>query len=119
IAVLAQRLVRKVCPNCKTEYDPPMNIRKSVESIGGEIETYYRGMGCKKCRNTGYAGRIAVHELFVLDDDIVTMINENTNPKEMRGVAAKKGMKSLLEDGLEKVRAGIVPIGEVMRIANN
>ncbi|MCK4887653.1 MAG: Flp pilus assembly complex ATPase component TadA [Planctomycetes bacterium] len=119
IAVLAQRLVRKICPNCKTEYDPPKNIRKSVETIGGEIETYYRGIGCKKCRNTGYAGRIAVHELFVPGDDIATMINENVNPKEMRVEAEKKGMKSLLEDGLEKVKAGIVSIGEVMRIANS
>ncbi len=119
VAVLAQRLVRKICPSCKSEYDPPKNIIKSVDSIGGEIETYYRGIGCKKCRNTGYAGRIAVHELFVLDDDIATMINENVNPKEMRVEAEKKGMKSLLEDGLEKVKAGIVSIGEVMRIANS
>jgi len=119
VAVLAQRLVRKVCPNCKSEYDPPKNIRKSVESIGGEIETYYRGIGCKKCRNTGYSGRIAIHELFIPDDDIATMINGNANPTELRIEATKKGMRTLLEDGLEKVKAGIVSVGEVMRTANN
>jgi len=71
ICVLAQRLVRKVCPNCKTEYEPAASIRSFVEKLGKEVPTFYRGVGCKKCRNTGYIGRIAIHELFLPNDTIL------------------------------------------------
>ncbi len=115
IAVLAQRLVRKICPNCKTEYEPSASIRKVVEKLGGEIEKFYRGVGCKKCRNTGYAGRIAIHELFVPGDEIKEMINNNASLKQLRDKAVEGGMIPLLQDGIEKVKAGIVFIGEVLR----
>ena len=115
IAVLAQRLVRKICPNCKTEYEPPTSIRKIVEKDNGEIEKYYRGVGCKKCRNTGYAGRIAIQELFVPNEEIKEMINDRTSLKKLRAKALKNGMVSLQDDGIEKVRAGIISIEEVLR----
>jgi type IV pilus assembly protein PilB len=115
IAVLAQRLVRKICSNCKTEYEPPTNIKKVVEKTGYKIEKYYRGMGCKKCRNTGYAGRIAIHELFVPNEEIMDMINEDQSLKNLRAKALQVGMVSLQADGIEKVRAGIVSIEEVLR----
>jgi type IV pilus assembly protein PilB len=115
IAVLAQRLVRKICPNCKTEYEPPTSIKKIVEKDHGGIEKYYRGVGCKKCRNTGYAGRIAIQELFVPNDEIKEMINDRTSLKKLRAKALKNGMVSLQADGIEKVRAGIISIEEVLR----
>ena len=115
IAVLAQRLVRKICPNCKTEYEPPTSIRKIVEKDNGEIEKYYRGVGCKKCRNTGYAGRIAIQELFVPNEEIKEMVNDRTSLKKLRAKALKNGMVSLQDDGIEKVRAGIISIEEVLR----
>ena len=115
IAVLAQRLVRKICANCKTEYDPPVTIRKVAEKAGGKIEQFYRGVGCKKCRNTGYAGRIAIHELFVPNDEIIEMITERTSLKKLRAKALQHGMVSLHVDGIEKVRAGIVSVEEVLR----
>jgi type IV pilus assembly protein PilB len=115
IAVLAQRLVRKVCPNCKTEYEPPAGIKKVVEKDHVEIEKYYRGVGCKKCRNTGYAGRIAIQELFVPNDDIKEMINDRSSLKKLRAKALKNGMISLQSDGIEKVKAGIISIEEVLR----
>ena len=116
--VLAQRLVRRICPNCKTEYDPPGTIRRIVEAEGAaEIEKFYRGVGCKKCRNTGYAGRIAIHELFIPDDEMSEMINERISTKRLRARALEHGMTPLQADGIEKVRAGIVSIEEVLRTA--
>ena len=88
-----------------------------MEAQGGDVATYYRGVGCKKCRNTGYAGRIAIHELFVPDDEISEMINERISTKKLRAKALEKGMLPLHHDGIEKVKAGIVSIDEVLRTA--
>jgi len=115
IAVLAQRLVRKICPNCKTEYEPPASIKKVVEKDSGKIETFYRGVGCKKCRNTGHAGRIAIQELFVPSEKIKEMINDRSSLKKLREKGLQNGMVSLQSDGIEKVKAGIISIEEVLR----
>ncbi|MHC4172392.1 MAG: GspE/PulE family protein [Planctomycetota bacterium] len=115
IVVLAQRLVRKICPNCKTEYEPSASVKKIVEKAGGEVPKLHRGVGCKKCRNTGYAGRIAIHELFVPNEEIMEMINERASLKKLRAKALQSGRASLQLDGIEKVRAGIVSIEEVLR----
>jgi type IV pilus assembly protein PilB len=115
--VLAQRLVRKICPSCKTEYEPASSIRRMIEKEGDEIQKYYRGVGCRKCRNTGCAGRIAIHELFVPDDEIMEMINDHTGTRVLRTKALEKGMVPLQSDGIEKVKAGIVSIEEVLRTA--
>ena len=117
ISVLAQRLVRKICPNCKSEYQPPATLKKIVESLGTKIEKYYTGLGCKKCRNTGYAGRIAVHELLVPDEAVKELISENVSLKKLRQTAVKRGMTPLVLDGLEKVKAGIISVEEVLRTA--
>jgi len=113
--VIAQRLVRRICASCKAEYDPPASIKRMVEHQGGDVPKFYRGVGCKKCRNTGYAGRIAIHELFVPDDEICEMVNERINTKKLRAKAIEKGMRPLYHDGMEKVRAGIVSIEEILR----
>ena len=115
VAVLAQRLVRKICPNCKSEYEPSAGIKRIVEKVGGESMKFYRGMGCKKCRNTGYSGRIAIHELFVPNDAILEMISEKVNLKKLREKALENGMIPLQKDGIEKVKAGIVSIEEILR----
>jgi type IV pilus assembly protein PilB len=117
IAVLAQRLVRKICLACKTEYEPTSSIRKVVKNLYGEVEKFYRGVGCRKCRNTGYAGRIAIHELFVPDEEIKEMINDRASLKKLRAEALQNGMISLQLDGIEKVKAGIISIEEVLRTA--
>jgi len=115
IAILAQRLVRKICSNCKSEYEPPSSIRKVVEKAGGKFEEFCRGVGCKKCRNTGFAGRIAIHELFVPNEEIMEMINDRVSLKKLRAKGLDGGMVSLQSDGIEKVRAGIISIEEVLR----
>lgn len=118
IAILAQRLVRKICPNCKEEYEPAHSIRTVVkEWIGDELK-FYRGLGCKKCRNTGYTGRIAIHELFIPDDKIHDMITQDTPLKQLRAAAIANGMVPLHIDGIDKVRAGITTVDEILRVAN-
>lgn len=114
-AVLAQRLVRKICPNCKTEYEPHASLKRFVEKLSDEPITFHRGVGCKKCRNTGCLGRIAIHELFVPNEEVKEMINRECTLKELKDAAIKNGMVPLQLDGLEKVRAGIVAIEEVLR----
>jgi type IV pilus assembly protein PilB len=76
---------------------------------------FYRGVGCKKCRNTGYAGRIAIHELFIPNEEVLEMINERQSLKKLRVKALENGMLSLQTDGIEKVKAGIVSVEEVLR----
>ncbi len=115
IGVLAQRLVRKICTNCKTEYEPARSVKKLFEKFDGYVGPFYRGVGCKKCRNTGYAGRIAIHELFVPDEQINDMITERVSTKKLRAKAREKGMVPLQLDGIEKVKTGIVSIEEVLR----
>jgi len=115
IAVLAQRLVRKICTSCKTEYEPSKSVKKLVEKLSGEVTKFYRGVGCKKCRNIGYAGRIAVHELFLPDEEIMEMINDRASLKKLRNKAIQNGMVPLQSDGIEKVKAGIISIEEVLR----
>lgn len=118
IGVVAQRLVRKICPNCKEEYHPPGNLRKIVEKWDIEIPTYYRGLGCRKCRNTGYIGRIAIHELFVPNEEILDLIATEGSIKDIRQGAYSNGMLPLHYDGLEKVKAGITTLEEILRVTN-
>ncbi len=119
IAVLAQRLVRKICPNCKEEYEPTSSIRKTVRNWSeGEDIKFYRGLGCKKCRNTGYVGRIAIHEMFAPDDRMLDMVTEGIPLKALRNAAIENGMIPLHLDGIEKVKAGITTIDEILRVAN-
>src|SRR5688572_20529747 len=75
--VLAQRLVRRVCPKCREAYDPPRQLRKTVEKMGFEMDTFYCGVGCKRCRNTGFSGRIGVHELLIINDELRDQIVAN------------------------------------------
>jgi len=114
-AVLAQRLIRKICPNCKSEYKPSASMKKMFEQLGGKVDKFYRGPGCKKCRNTGFAGRIAIHELFVPNEEIIEMVGQRTSLKKLRDKALKNGMVPLYLDGFEKVNAGIVSIEEVLK----
>ena len=114
VCSVAQRLVRKICSNCKVEYEPSAAMKNVVKNLGGDISVYYRGSGCAKCRNTGYAGRIAMHELFVPSENVRAMIGRDTGLKDIRQAAEQEGMVPLMMDGLDKVKAGIVSIEEVL-----
>ncbi len=115
-AVLAQRLVRKICTNCKEPYEPPINIRRAVEHLTGEVETFYHGVGCNKCRNSGCSGRIGIYELLAPNDAIRDGITVAPKINELRRLAKESGMISLRADGMEKVKAGITTVEEILRI---
>jgi len=116
VGVLAQRLVRKICTSCKEAYDPPENIRRVVEKMAGPVETFYRGKGCPKCRKTGFSGRIGIYELLVLNDDLRQRISQSVSVDEVRKAAMESGMTILRQDGMEKVKAGITTVEEVLSV---
>jgi type IV pilus assembly protein PilB len=113
--VLAQRLVRKLCPNCREPYSPSPNERRQLERVVGEVQTIHRARGCARCRNLGYAGRIGIYELFVPDDAVLERISQGATLNELREAARQAGMANLRADGLAKVKAGITTLEEVYR----
>ncbi|MFW6154789.1 MAG: GspE/PulE family protein [Planctomycetota bacterium] len=116
-AVVAQRLVRKICTNCKEPYDPPVNIRRAVERVAGDVDNLYQGRGCEKCRQSGYSGRIAIHELLIPSDELREKITASPDVTELRRTALDAGMIPLRNDGMAKVKAGITTVEEVFRAA--
>jgi type II secretory ATPase GspE/PulE/Tfp pilus assembly ATPase PilB-like protein len=111
--VLAQRLVRKICPHCKEQYEPDPIIRTAVEGAAGKIEHLYRGPGCSRCRGTGFAGRIGIFELLVPDEEVLTAIARGANLQDLQEVLARQGFVRLRTDGMEKVRGGLTTAEEV------
>jgi len=114
--VLAQRLVRVICPLCKV-LDPAPKVQEELVHLQmGDISTLYKGSGCEHCAQTGFFGRIGIFELFLIEEDIRKMILKQEDAHQMRAAAKEKGMKTLLEDGLEKVKAGLTTLNEVLRV---
>jgi type IV pilus assembly protein PilB len=113
IGVLAQRLVRRNCPDCLTEENVSGLMRKNLSL--DETEKFYRGSGCKNCRHTGYKGRLAIYELLVMDDELRGQINAGVASDEYRKIALKNGMISLPVNGIEQARSKQVSIAEVYR----
>ncbi len=118
--VLAQRLVRRICARCRQPYDPPRKLRRAVEQLGGEqLPAYYRGAGCRRCRNTGYAGRIGIHELLIINDELRDAIVAGKSLTELRQLAVAQGMVTLCFDGFRKIKEGITTVDEVLRVAGD
>ena len=120
IGVLAQRLVRTICPDCKTSYPADQNI---LSDLGEEVSkskeplTLYRGKGCKNCKQSGYRGRTGIFELLPINEKIKQLISEKASTQVIREAAKKTiGMISLREDGLGKVLKGITTLEEVDRV---
>jgi type IV pilus assembly protein PilB len=114
--ILAQRLVRRICTKCREPYEPPRTVRKALERMGYEFSEFYKGVGCKSCRNTGFKGRIAVHELLVISDEMRDAIVADPTVNNLRGIAIADGMITLAYDGFRKVREGITTVEEVFHI---
>jgi type IV pilus assembly protein PilB len=112
--VLAQRLVRRICPKCKHPYDPPRPLRKALEKMGCGCEVFYRGVGCRNCRNTGYNGRIGIHEILVLNDELRDMIAAGSGAHQIRKTAEQQGMINIRTDGFRKVQEGLTTVEEVL-----
>ena len=114
--VLAQRLLRKICTHCKEPMELTPTVRRSIEQIGGErVEKAFHGVGCDKCRDTGYAGRIGAYELLVPDDEVLDAVSRGVGLQELRRIAQGIGYTTLRQDGLEKVKAGITTVEELFK----
>lgn len=113
--VLAQRLVRKLCPQCRQPYEPTPNELRVLEKTAGTVDKLYKPKGCSACRNLGFVGRIGIYELLVPDENMIEFITTGGAHNGLKALANAAGMKSLRDDGLDKVKAGITTLEEIYR----
>jgi len=120
VSILAQRLIRTICPECRQAYMPNKRIANLIGIDDGTLRnrTFYRGTGCGTCYGTGYHGRTALHELLVLNEDVRDAILAHKTSHEVRQISCDStGLLSLMEDGMYKVLLGVTTVEEVYRIA--
>jgi type IV pilus assembly protein PilB len=115
--VVAQRLVRVVCPNCSVLEEPTKSEKEVFERNNVKVDKIKRAVGCETCNNKGYKGRHAIFEILDVNDEIVRMVSNEAKEYELLEQARKQGTKLLIESGLEKVKQGITTLEEVMRIS--
>ncbi len=114
VGIVAQRLVRKICPNCAYEYEPDASER---EVVGPDVQKVFKGKGCHMCNNTGYKGRISVHEMVLIDKHMKRMITECVPMDDIYDYAInKQGMKTLRTSTLELVQQGTTSVEEMIKI---
>lgn len=120
ISAVAQRLVRKLCPKCKREYNPPDEVLKRLPIPLSELKkwTFYEAVGCEECSNTGYKGRLAIFEIMVMTPEIAKLTIDRADTHLIEEQAIKDGMTLLIDDGLAKVKEGITTIEEVLSVAS-
>ncbi len=112
-AILAQRLVRKICVSCRREYVPDARIKEELGAGGGT--GFYKGEGCQACKQSGFLGRIGIFELFVINEEIRRMVETKCSADEIKRKALDSGMTTLRRDGLNKAAAGLTTPEEVLR----
>ncbi|HBB75732.1 MAG TPA: type II secretion system protein GspE, partial [Planctomycetaceae bacterium] len=115
-AVLAQRLVRVLCPKCKEAYPAPEDFRKKLGVPPDKELMIYREKGCAACLNTGFRGRSGVHELLIFNDDIKELLVGHPSVQAIRAAGRRHGMRTLQEGGLAKVLQGVTSLSEVARM---
>jgi general secretion pathway protein E len=111
--VLAQRLVRTICPNCRTEYSP---TKEELEELELEVDKLYRGDGCTDCFGSGYKGRHGVYELMPLTHKVKRQLTKNADAQLLRKIALEEGMISLRQSGAYLVKTGLTTVEEVLRV---
>ncbi len=116
-AIVAQRLVRRICTNCRAEFQPTEEMLAELSLVPEEIRgrTFFYGRGCEQCNNTGYRGRTAIFEIMRLDDELRTLIRNQASSNVLRSEARRRGMRSLRESGLLNMYDAITTIEEVIR----
>ena len=116
-AILAQRLVRRICGNCKEEFVPDSETLADLELTSDQIvgKSFYRGKGCDKCSGTGYKGRLGLYELLIMNDDLRDLVIRNASTEEIRDLARKGGMVTLRDSGLFNMFEGHTTPDEVIR----
>ncbi|MFZ6034863.1 MAG: GspE/PulE family protein [Patescibacteria group bacterium] len=125
-AVIAQRICRKICPNCKTYYEPPPQVQENIKAVLGPLlpKTYQtkpiklaKGEGCNECNQTGYIGRIAIFEVLKVTNAINRLVLQQSGAHEIEDAGKKEGLIMMKQDGYLKVLDGITTIEEVLRVA--
>ncbi len=118
IGVLAQRLLRVLCPACKEKYQPPLKALKNMFPGRRNLESavFYRAKGCPRCQGAGYLGRHGIFELLVMSDELKRFIHDGQNPGGARKILAAQGLRSLRESGMELVFKGLTTVEEVARV---
>jgi len=118
IGILAQRLGRRICQNCKEPYKPPAEALHRVGFNVDDVDNvvFYRGRGCDQCRHTGYRGRTGLYEMMLINEEIADLTVKRAPLSEIRAAALANGMKNLKSDGFQKVIEGLTTVEEVMRV---
>jgi general secretion pathway protein E len=116
-AVLAQRLVRRICDSCRVEATITPEQRTALRITPADIPTAWMGAGCPACRNSGYRGRTGIYELLVMDEEIRTVLHTDASAGRLAQLGIAKGMRLLRDDGLRLVKAGVTTIEEILRVA--
>jgi general secretion pathway protein E len=119
VCVLAQRLVRRICPDCKQAYDPPDHELRDLGIMERSKTPFYMGTGCAKCFDTGYRGRTGIYELMTINDDIRDMIYSRQTAGAIKRKALEYGMQTLRMDGARKVQDGTTTLAEVLRVTQS
>jgi len=114
-SVLAQRLIRRICENCKEEYVPGDDVKRALAKASIEADRLWRGKGCERCRKTGYSGRCGIYEMVALDDAIRDMVAGRPNVIELRRYCKEHGMVTLREDGIRKMKRGLSSLEEILQ----
>lgn len=117
IGVIAQRLVRTICPKCRTSYYPPADFLESIRYTGDKRRSFARGEGCRDCYDTGFRGRLGIYEVLVLEPELREMICANANLEELRAWFRAHGGSTLLDEGLRMAEQELTSLEEVIRIA--
>jgi general secretion pathway protein E len=115
-AVLAQRLVRVLCPECKESVDPSRDTMISMPGWMDTVQRVYRAVGCPRCGETGFLGRTGIYELLTLDDGLREALVGQRRGGDLRNLAIAHGMRTLREDGMRLIRAGVTTAEEVLRV---
>ncbi|MBX6395929.1 MAG: type II secretion system protein GspE, partial [Alicyclobacillaceae bacterium] len=110
------RLVRRICSECREAYTPSADEVRLLQAHGRSAERLWRGRGCTACHRTGYRGRMAIHELLQVDDDLRALIAERRPASEYRQAAERHGFTPLLVDGLDKAVQGLTTVQEVLQV---
>jgi general secretion pathway protein E len=117
VAIFAQRLVRLLCPDCREAYSPtPQESSKLGFKSGARPTTFYRAVGCTRCKRTGYHGRTGIYEILLIDDEIRQMVLGKVDSNRIKNRAIEKGMRTLRDDGARKVMEGTTTLEEVLRV---
>ncbi len=118
IGVVAQRLVRKLCPHCKDPYHPDHVERKMLGVRHDENITIYRAVGCDICNHQGYTGRQAIMEILKIDSEMDELIARRASIRDLKNTALERGFRPLAEDGIRRILQGATSIAEVARVVD-